>query len=298
MTDHIRTRPLGADGDVVNVAADSIETRNGAALDEPEMAERIKVTFGDDGDQQDVKDAAGHRLPVADSAVATALATIQTELAQKLEASDLAGLASALNQGTANTTLASILSSVDGLEGFTDGIETALGLLATQTTAAAILTKLSADPATQTTLAALLADDGGPGSSPPALTNGGTGKLGYLRNILDALRGTLTISGAVTVAAAADQATTLTDGRKTVTVPGTAVAIRTSLACKWATVTALTTNTDQVNVGGSGALATFGSTTGTPLLPGGSITIPVDNANKVFVDARVAGEGVSFTVAS
>lgn len=95
-----------------------------------------------------------------------------------------------------------------------------------------------------------------------------------------------------------DQVSTLTDGRKTVTSAGTALAIRASLACKWVTVTALLTNTTQVNVGGSGVLATLGASSGTPLLPGGSVTIPVSNANLVFVDARTSGEGVSFTVGS
>jgi hypothetical protein len=108
----------------------------------------------------------------------------------------------------------------------------------------------------------------------------------------------LTVDGTVSTTDAGDVATTLTDGRKTVTTPGTAVAVRASLACKWVCVTALKTNTDQVNVGGSAVLATLGSSTGSPLAAGESVTVPVDNANKVFVDARVSGEGVSFTVGS
>ncbi len=40
---------------------------------------------------------------------------------------------------------------------------------------------------------------GGPGSSPPALTGNGSGILGYLRGVLDALRGTLTVGGTVSV---------------------------------------------------------------------------------------------------
>jgi hypothetical protein len=102
----------------------------------------------------------------------------------------------------------------------------------------------------------------------------------------------------VSVGASSDRSTTLVDGRKTSTTPGTAVALRASLACKWVAVTALVTNTAQVNVGGSGVLGTLGASTGTPLLPGGSITIPVDDASKVFIDPRVSGEGVSFTVGS
>jgi hypothetical protein len=99
-----------------------------------------------------------------------------------------------------------------------------------------------------------------------------------------------------TPSSSGDVASTLTDGRQTVATPGTAVALRASLACRWVIVTALRTNTTQVNVGGAGALATAGGSTGTPLLAGESVTIPVDNASKVFVDARTAGEGVSFTV--
>jgi hypothetical protein len=64
-------------------------------------------------------------------------------------------------------TLLAIAGYVDGLEalltliaGYSDGIEGLLGTLGTQTTSAAILAKLSADPANQTTLAALLAKFG------------------------------------------------------------------------------------------------------------------------------------------
>lgn len=139
---------------------------------------------------------------------------------------------------------------------------------------------------------------GGPGSSPPTLPGSGSGLLGYLRAVRDLLAGTLTVGGTITPTAAGDVAGTLTDGRKTVTTAGTAVAIRASLACKWVQVTALTSNTQQVNVGAGGVLAAAGTSTGTPLAAGQSTTIPVDNASKVFVDARVAGEGVSFTVGS
>lgn len=102
----------------------------------------------------------------------------------------------------------------------------------------------------------------------------------------------------VAPATSGDVAATLTDGRKTVTAAGTAEAIRGALACKWVLVTALRTNTAQVNVGGAGVLATVGAGTGTSLLAGESVTVPVDNASKVFVDARTTGDGVSFTVGS
>lgn len=139
--------------------------------------------------------------------------------------------------------------------------------------------------------------NGSAAASPTAARlSDGSSYLGSTAGRLHVSDGGQPLSTAPTVAG--DVASTLTDGRKTVTTPGTAVAVRASLGCDWVCVTALKTNTDQVNVGGSGVLATSGSSTGSPLAAGESVTIPVDNASKVFVDARVAGEGVSFTVGS
>lgn len=93
-------------------------------------------------------------------------------------------------------------------------------------------------------------------------------------------------------------ASALVNGRQVVPAPGTPVALRGALACRWVTVTALPANTGQVNVGGAGVLATTGGATGVPLIAGASVTIPVADASLLFVDARVAGEGVSFMVGS
>lgn len=157
--------------------------------------QKVKVEYGPDGAATLVD--AGTPLPVTDSALATALA--------------------------------SILSVVDGLEGFTDGLE------------------------------------------------------GLLTTVRDK---------------SADVATTLTDGRKTITTAGAAEAIRGTLTCKWVTVTALATNTLDVHVGGSGAIANAGTQTGTPLAARETITLPVDDASKVFIDVLANGEGVTFTVGS
>jgi hypothetical protein len=98
------------------------------------------------------------------------------------------------------------------------------------------------------------------------------------------------------VAPLLDVATTLTSGRKTSSSVGTAVALRSTLACKWVQVTALVTNTARVYVGGTGTLATAGSQTGTPLAAGESVTIPVADAASVLLDVLTSGEGVSFLV--
>lgn len=172
-------------------------------------------------------------------------------------------------------TLAAVLAAVDGLEGNTTG-------LATQTTLAAVLAKLTADPSTATAQATQAT------------------KLDTLHTDLAAVLAKLIAAPAteatLATLAKSDVAAALTDARKIVPTPGTVVALAASTPCKWVTVSALLSNTDQVNVGGSGALATSGGSTGTPLSAGSSVTIPVDNVSKVFVDARVAGEGVSYTI--
>jgi hypothetical protein len=89
---------------------------------------------------------------------------------------------------------------------------------------------------------------------------------------------------------------TFSVNRKTVAVPSTAEALGAltvpngfSLVVK-----ALASNTDLIGVGPSAATADL--VTGTPfrLSPGEGITLRVKNANSVFIDAIVAGEGVDF----
>jgi hypothetical protein len=117
---------LDADGNRITVGADEVTSRNGSTVP-AEKIQREKVGFGGDGTYQDV--SAATPLPVTDTQGATLhtdLAALLTELAQKLEPSDLNLLATAAKQDVAHADLG------------------------------AILTKLSADPATQTTLASIL----------------------------------------------------------------------------------------------------------------------------------------------
>jgi hypothetical protein len=146
-----------------------------------------------------------------------------------------------------------------------------------------------------TPAAPLPVSDGAEGDAPPVLPTNARGVRGYLRAIYDHLTGETAVDLSPLGATADAVVGTLTDGRKTVTTAGTAVALRATLACKWVQVTALTSNTQQVNVGAAGVLAAAGSSTGTPLARPVDHD-PVNDAAKVFVDARVAGEGVSFTV--
>jgi hypothetical protein len=93
---------------------------------------------------------------------------------------------------------------------------------------------------------------------------------------------------------AGDSVSVLSNGRVTVSVPGTAVALGTSAACAWVTVTALPTNQGLIHVGASGVLATAGAETGVPLAARESVTVPTQNVDLVFVDAVVAAEGASY----
>lgn len=93
-------------------------------------------------------------------------------------------------------------------------------------------------------------------------------------------------------------ATTVGDGRKTVTTAGTAVALSTTTTIKEVTCTAETDNTDIVVVGGSTVVASLATRRGNPLYPGDSITLAADNLNEVYVDSLVNGEGVTFSYLS
>ena len=88
---------------------------------------------------------------------------------------------------------------------------------------------------------------------------------------------------------------TIGDGRKTVTSAGTAeTLVASSTACKSVTITALEANTDAVCIGASTVVAALATRRGTPLLAGDSVTIVIDDLQKLYIDSVVNGEGVSF----
>lgn len=152
-----------------------------------------KPVFGPDG-AQPTRVTTGTPLPTTDAAVATALVTIEALIGTpvsdsmltvlraiatntaniKIDADtviiDVAGVETRLDTLNAKdfatqTTLAAVLAALGPIATATgqatqstklDTLHTDLGAVATQTTSAAILAKLSADPATQTTLAFVL----------------------------------------------------------------------------------------------------------------------------------------------
>jgi len=89
--------------------------------------------------------------------------------------------------------------------------------------------------------------------------------------------------------------TSLADGRKTVTTAGTAVQLASSSArVNEVAITALSTNTGVVVVGGSTVVAASGTRRGQPLAPNQTVTLDVQDLSAVWIDSTVNGEGVSY----
>lgn len=87
----------------------------------------------------------------------------------------------------------------------------------------------------------------------------------------------------------------VSDGRRLVTTAGTRVQLSaTSVPCKSVAITAMPANTGIMVVGGSTVVGTTASRQGVPLSPGDTISLDIDNLNKIYVDATQSGEGVTY----
>ncbi|OGG65120.1 hypothetical protein A2Z56_02415 [Candidatus Kaiserbacteria bacterium RIFCSPHIGHO2_12_45_16] len=85
------------------------------------------------------------------------------------------------------------------------------------------------------------------------------------------------------------------DGLQLVAAAGTAEALSaTSVPCRAVLINARPENTDQVVVGASTVVAAAATRRGIAIVPGGSVLLRVTDVNKIYVDAVVTGEGVSF----
>jgi len=89
-------------------------------------------------------------------------------------------------------------------------------------------------------------------------------------------------------------ATSIGDGRKTVSSSGTAEALAASTTVKEVTLSAELNNTGTITVGGSTVVDATATRRGNPLYPGDSVTIPTDNLAEVYIDAEVNGDGVTY----
>ena len=83
--------------------------------------------------------------------------------------------------------------------------------------------------------------------------------------------------------------------RQTVTTPGTVVQLQSHSSVE-VVVTAESDNTGLIAVGDSSVKAAVGSQQGTILFPGQTIPSPikVPNTNRLYIDAAIATDGVSY----
>lgn len=87
----------------------------------------------------------------------------------------------------------------------------------------------------------------------------------------------------------------VTSGRKTVASAGTAEQITTTLTpIRRVDITAETDNTGKIALGGSTAVATEGSQQGVILEPGQTYTFHITDLSKIYVNATVNGDGVTY----
>ncbi|MGH2878945.1 MAG: hypothetical protein ACRDK4_04975 [Solirubrobacteraceae bacterium] len=92
----------------------------------------------------------------------------------------------------------------------------------------------------------------------------------------------------------------INSGRQVVAEAGEAVALAGSTAIVSVTITALSTNTKLVVLGGKDVVAAAGTRKGTPLAAGESIKFgeeldAIDDLSSIWLDAEVNGEGVSYS---
>lgn len=88
----------------------------------------------------------------------------------------------------------------------------------------------------------------------------------------------------------------LADGRKAVTTAGTRVQLQAASQLAYAVaITALSTNTGTIVVGGTTVVAAAATRQGTPLAAGATVTFDFVDLSTIWLDATVNGEGVSFS---
>jgi hypothetical protein len=88
----------------------------------------------------------------------------------------------------------------------------------------------------------------------------------------------------------------ITDGRKVVSTAGAREAlVAVATPAKGVYITALSTNTGVVVVGGVTVVATASIMQGTPLWGGDTIPVEIDDLMKIYLDVTVSGNGVSYT---
>ncbi len=89
--------------------------------------------------------------------------------------------------------------------------------------------------------------------------------------------------------------TGINDGRKVVTTAGTRERlVGASTPAKYVAITAETDNTGVMAVGGATVVAALATRRGTPLSPGSSISLDVDDLLDVWPDSPASGDGATY----
>ena len=90
--------------------------------------------------------------------------------------------------------------------------------------------------------------------------------------------------------------TKLQSSNGTVATAGTAVQVNpVSTPCAQLTITANEGNVGELVYGGSNVKAAVNGRIGTPLIQGQSVTLPIDDLSKVYLDAVTSGDGFSYS---
>lgn len=87
----------------------------------------------------------------------------------------------------------------------------------------------------------------------------------------------------------------ISSGSKNVSSAGTAETLGASVAIKRVFITARRNNQGEIVFGGSNAKAAIGVRVGTPLSPGDTQIVEINDLSKVYIDAEVSGDGISYT---
>lgn len=102
--------------------------------------------------------------------------------------------------------------------------------------------------------------------------------------------GGLNLSAATVISVNLNPATIVGNGKTTVTTAGTSVVLASSTSIVSVTVRALSSNTNKIYVGSS----SVSSTNGFQLSPQETVSLDINNLNKVYIDADTNGEGVTW----
>jgi len=86
----------------------------------------------------------------------------------------------------------------------------------------------------------------------------------------------------------------ISQGRKVVATSGTPVVLASSTSIKSVTIQAIKNNTSDIIIGGAGIIGALATRQGIYLSPGDTVDIAVDDLSKIYIDALVNGEGVTF----